>query len=197
MTQISKRCDIFDINGEEKNHNFKNNIGIIPRISYDLFNDEIYNPDKKDIKIAIQCSYLELYNDRVLDLLENIDDNKTTCLAAKPPKTPKPTAENKLENNLHPSTPISSKTADPNFSENLKIRQKSDGEIYIQGLTKRMVTCPEDVIRFLNKGNQFRKTGSTEMNKTSSRSHACFTIYFLGLTSEFFSFVFCSFSWIF
>ena len=190
MTQISKRCDIFDINENEKNHNFKNNIGIIPRISYDLFNEEMYNPDKKDIKIAIQCSYLELYNDRVLDLLENIDDNKTTCLAAKPPKTP--SAENKVENFHHPSTPVSSKTADPVFSENLKIRQKSDGEIYIQGLTKRMVTCPEDVIRFLNKGNQFRKTGSTEMNKTSSRSHACFTIYFLGLTSKF-----CSFSCLF
>ena len=34
-----------------------------------------------------------------------------------------------------------------------------------------------EILDFLNKGNNVRKTASTAMNDTSSRSHSVFTIY--------------------
>jgi centromeric protein E len=38
------------------------------------------------------------------------------------------------------------------------------------------VSCPEDVVQILEKGNNNRRTGATDWNERSSRSHAVFTI---------------------
>ena len=45
------------------------------------------------------------------------------------------------------------------------------------GLTRNPCDSVQDCLDILNQGNKKRTVASTEMNKTSSRSHACLTIY--------------------
>ena len=44
------------------------------------------------------------------------------------------------------------------------------------GLREEVVVCEEDVMEFVAKGSQSRRTGATAMNDKSSRSHAVFRI---------------------
>lgn len=61
-------------------------------------------------------------------------------------------------------------------SQNLHIREYIDGSIKIEGITEVDVSSPESTLGLMEAGNNSRATGSTAMNKTSSRSHAIFTI---------------------
>ncbi|KAJ8028131.1 Chromosome-associated kinesin KIF4 [Holothuria leucospilota] len=47
----------------------------------------------------------------------------------------------------------------------------------ITGLSQKLVSKGPEVMALLQKGSAGRATGSTGMNKTSSRSHAIFTIH--------------------
>eukprot|EP00127_Corallochytrium_limacisporum_P001107 Clim_evm18s39 gene=Clim_evmTU18s39 len=58
----------------------------------------------------------------------------------------------------------------------LKLREDDDG-ITIQGVNSKTVHTAEDVFDNLQKGILNRKTASTNMNISSSRSHAIFTLY--------------------
>lgn len=60
--------------------------------------------------------------------------------------------------------------------QNLNIREYNDGSIKIQDITEIAVENPESTLQLMEAGNASRATGSTAMNKTSSRSHAIFTI---------------------
>ena len=57
----------------------------------------------------------------------------------------------------------------------LKIREIPTG-IYVQGLSESVVKSPQDIIQLMRKGAQHRSTASTQMNWSSSRSHALFSI---------------------
>ena len=46
---------------------FSSTNGIIPRIIFELF--DIINKEKKNEKIKISCSYIQVYNERIYDLL--------------------------------------------------------------------------------------------------------------------------------
>ena len=113
-------------------------VGIIPKLVSDIF--ETGGNEDNHI-IQVQCSYLELYNDTIRDLLSIGGENE------------------EME------------------SPELHIRQNKDGEIYVQSLMKHICPTKEDTLKFLQKGNEHRSTGATEMNQTSSRSHAIFTLY--------------------
>lgn len=47
----------------------------------------------------------------------------------------------------------------------------------MEGVAKESVNTPEQMLRLLEKGGTHRTTKHTNMNDTSSRSHAIFTIY--------------------
>ncbi|CAD8091285.1 unnamed protein product [Paramecium sonneborni] len=111
----------------------KINMGMIPRVITQIF-EEI---EKIEQEILISCSYLELYNEQIIDLL--------------------------LE------TSISSQPT---------IREEKDRTITILNLTTILVNNPNEMLQVLNRGAAHRTTAATQMNMTSSRSHAIFTIYF-------------------
>ena len=46
----------------------------------------------------------------------------------------------------------------------------------MKGVTERFVASPDEVMQCLTEGKENRKTGKTDMNKHSSRSHAVFCI---------------------
>lgn len=58
----------------------------------------------------------------------------------------------------------------------LKIRESPEKGPYLEGLTEFQVKNEADVQAFMQVGNSARKTASTKMNDTSSRSHAVFTL---------------------
>ncbi|KCV72817.1 hypothetical protein H696_00395 [Fonticula alba] len=64
---------------------------------------------------------------------------------------------------------------------NLKVREHPSLGPYVQGLTKFVVSSPEEFYRIMEMGNKTRTVASTLMNATSSRSHAIFSVEFTQL----------------
>ncbi|KAF7732083.1 hypothetical protein EC973_006338 [Apophysomyces ossiformis] len=59
---------------------------------------------------------------------------------------------------------------------NLSIREDSHGNICWSGVKEEVVKSPQELLGYLQKGSIARTTASTDMNHTSSRSHAIFSI---------------------
>ncbi|KAI8808348.1 P-loop containing nucleoside triphosphate hydrolase protein, partial [Cladochytrium replicatum] len=58
----------------------------------------------------------------------------------------------------------------------LSIRENSEGAIVWSGVREENVRNADEILRCLQKGTLCRTTASTEMNTTSSRSHAIFSV---------------------
>ncbi|XP_066931850.1 kinesin-like protein KIF16B [Clytia hemisphaerica] len=130
--------------GSGKTHTMmgqQGNEGLIPRICENLF-QQMHEKENDGISFRAEVSYLEIYNERVRDLLR-----------AHQPKSGQP-------------------------SHTLKVREHPQGGPYVQGLTKHMVTDYNAIEAIMKQGNELRTTASTNMNDTSSRSHAIFTVNF-------------------
>ncbi|XP_037910484.1 kinesin-like protein Klp98A isoform X2 [Hermetia illucens] len=113
------------------------NPGLIPRICHELF---------ARMKVGLEsgtgykthASYLEIYNERVKDLLG-------------------PAA----------------------VGHGLRVREHRSLGPYVENLSQHAVNDYEEILECINRGNIQRTTASTNMNDTSSRSHAIFTITFV------------------
>ncbi|CAG7819589.1 unnamed protein product [Allacma fusca] len=80
----------------------------------------------------------------------------------------------------------------PKTNVNLKVREHPILGPYVEDLSKLAVTSYKDIFELMDNGNKARTVASTNMNETSSRSHAVFTLIFsqskldnlTGLTAE-------------
>ena len=119
-------------------------LGIIPRVISLIF-EEV---DKRKCKaeFIIKCTFLEIYNEELHDLL---DHNNTQT--------------NGLIDRFMQKKEIS-------------IREEKNGSISVFGLREEKVNNYDELAACLDKGSNFRSTASTLMNSCSSRSHAIFTI---------------------
>ena len=97
----------------------------------------MFHEMKEGTTYKVEVSYLEIYNERVKDLLKK------------------------------------------NSSHNLKVREHPSQGPYVQDLSRHLVLEYKDIMRLMEQGNDLRTTASTNMNDTSSRSHAIFTIFFV------------------
>ncbi|KAK7869443.1 hypothetical protein R5R35_008169 [Gryllus longicercus] len=109
--------------------------GIIPQICKDLFR-RIHSTAGKDLKYTVEVSYMEIYCERVRDLLN------------------------------------------PKNKGNLRVREHPLLGPYVEDLSKLAVTSYQDIHDLIDEGNKARTVAATNMNETSSRSHAVFTIFF-------------------
>ncbi|CAG8830094.1 21834_t:CDS:2, partial [Racocetra persica] len=107
--------------------------GIIPLTCCELFNRINRNQDTS-VTYQVQVSYIEIYNERVRDLLN------------------------------------------PKNKENLKVREHPALGPYVEDLSKLIVNSFEDIENLMDEGNKARTVAATNMNATSSRSHAVFTL---------------------
>ncbi|PAV79903.1 hypothetical protein WR25_24154 [Diploscapter pachys] len=64
----------------------------------------------------------------------------------------------------------------PNSGGNLRVREHPLLGPYVDDLTKLAVCSYEDICNLMDEGNKARTVAATNMNSTSSRSHAVFTI---------------------
>lgn len=109
-------------------------VGIIPMICQEMFNRIDGIQEDKATKCTVEVSYLEIYNERVRDL-------------------------------LNPAT-----------KGNLKVREHPSTGPYVEDLAKLVVGSFQEIENLMDEGNKARTVAATNMNETSSRSHAVFTL---------------------
>lgn len=115
--------------------------GLIPRICEGIFTRSKKLKDKDDtMNFACDVEYLEIYNEKVRDLLSNAPKGKV--------------------------------------NHALRVREDPKRGPFVDGLTARTVTSFEEIDTLMEQGNSNRTTAATNMNDTSSRSHAVFTLKF-------------------
>ncbi|CAG8518363.1 22733_t:CDS:10 [Dentiscutata erythropus] len=107
--------------------------GIIPLTCCELFN-RIDRIKDTTVEYQVQVSYIEIYNERVRDLLN------------------------------------------PKNKGNLKVREHPTLGPYVEDLSKLIVNSFQDIENLMDEGNKARTVAATNMNETSSRSHAVFTL---------------------
>lgn len=122
-------------------------LGIIPRVIRLIF-DEV-EKRKYKAEFIIKCTFLEIYNEELNDLLDHGSLTSARDAAV-------------IDRFIQ--------------KKEITIREEKSGTISVFGLREEKVTCYEELAACLDKGSNFRSTASTLMNNCSSRSHAIFTI---------------------
>ncbi|KAI9284931.1 hypothetical protein BC943DRAFT_352770 [Umbelopsis sp. AD052] len=123
--------------------------GIVPRFISDLYQQmEAQKSQSPDFQYQISVSFLELYNEDLIDLLNRQPNQRRRSALGMPP---------------------------PDSIE-VSIREDVFGNIYWSGVREEPCADPEELLSLLQKGSLCRTTGSTDMNAVSSRSHAIFTV---------------------
>ncbi|KAK5137685.1 hypothetical protein LTR08_007980 [Meristemomyces frigidus] len=109
-----------------------NSPGVIPLAITDIFSYIRENPSRE---FLLRVSYLEIYNEKIYDLLSQ-------------------------------STPGQQQ------QEEIKLREDSKRGVYATPLKEEIVQSPNQLLRVIARGDSARRTGSTQFNARSSRSHA-------------------------
>ncbi|KAI9343186.1 P-loop containing nucleoside triphosphate hydrolase protein [Obelidium mucronatum] len=143
-------------------------IGIILRVVHQLNEHVKLHRGKVDeatgncLDFVVKVSYLEIYNENLVDLLVDKDKQGTVSFFF----------FKKLWEKLGSFT--------VNVLETLKIRMEhgstSTKDLYVQNLSERYIMSLQDYVKILNTGAKNRSIGETNMNAQSSRSHAILTI---------------------
>ncbi|KAI0999537.1 hypothetical protein K3495_g8661 [Podosphaera aphanis] len=109
--------------------------GVIPLAITDIFS---YIRETPGREFLLRVSYLEIYNEKIHDLLS-------------PPCGTGPGATQ---------------------PEEIKLREDSKRGVYASSLKEEIVQSPTQLLRVIARGDQARRTSSTQFNSRSSRSHA-------------------------
>jgi hypothetical protein len=141
---------------------FNETNGIIPRVVIDLFK----NPNKE--KIDITCSYIQIYNERIYDLLDEENDLD----------------RNRMKKNFVINFSSKINTQNPIKSDPLKIRDDKFRGIVLDGCKEIEVQSFYDVFELLRRGEINRKKRTTNKNEMSSRSHTIFIINYTNTSKQ-------------
>lgn len=109
--------------------------GVIPLAITDIFS---YIRETPHREFLLRVSYLEIYNERIHDLL----------------------------------TPSTGTGLGAPQQEEIKLREDSKRGVYATPLKEEIVQSPTQLLRVIARGDHARRTGSTQYNARSSRSHA-------------------------
>ncbi|KAI0107538.1 kinesin-domain-containing protein [Nemania sp. FL0031] len=110
--------------------------GVIPLAITDIFS---YIRETPTREFLLRVSYLEIYNERIHDLL---------------------------------SMPTANAAGTGSAQEEIKLREDSKRGVYATPLKEEIVQSPTQLLRVIARGDQARRTASTQFNARSSRSHA-------------------------
>ncbi|KAL7312560.1 hypothetical protein PS15m_008312 [Mucor circinelloides] len=112
-------------------------VGIVPRFAENLFNwvECQQNQHDNNTQYSVKVSFLELYNEDIIDLLNTNNKNAS-----------------------------------------ITIRENANGNITWSGVQEELIQGSADLLSCLSRGSIARTTASTDMNASSSRSHAIFSV---------------------
>lgn len=71
---------------------------------------------------------------------------------------------------------LATSSSDGKASKSLDIRERTKGEVYVEGAVERVVGSRAEVAKLIQAGNQNRTVAAHKMNSESSRSHAVITL---------------------
>ena len=145
----------FILNEELMIDPFSKTNGIIPNLIMSLF--QTY---ANDSNIMITCSYIQIYNEKVYDLLIDEEEEEN---------------EQKADFDLTPG--IGKKTNDkPIKQKPLKIKYDKKNGVILEGVNEIRTPNFYDIFELLRQGEINRKIRQTKRNEMSSRSHTIFII---------------------
>ncbi|KAK8056114.1 kinesin family protein [Apiospora rasikravindrae] len=110
--------------------------GVIPLAITDIFS---YIRETPSREFLLRVSYLEIYNEKIHDLLSMSTGGGVGVAGAQ---------------------------------EEIKLREDSKRGVYATPLKEEIVQSPTQLLRVIARGDQARRTASTQFNARSSRSHA-------------------------
>ena len=110
--------------------------GVIPLAITDIFS---YIRETPSREFLLRVSYLEIYNEKIHDLL---------------------------------SMPTAGGIGGAAQQDEIKLREDSKRGVYATPLKEEIVQSPTQLLRVIARGDQARRTASTQFNARSSRSHA-------------------------
>ncbi|CEP60136.1 Kip2p LALA0_S01e03840g [Lachancea lanzarotensis] len=113
--------------------------------------DRINNEQQDNTSLSVKVSYLEIYNEKIYDLL-NYPDHRTGTSAFAP------------------------RSSQASSAAELQIRDDSRNGVRVVGLTEQQVHTTEELMKVISVGNSNRRTGETDYNARSSRSHTIVSI---------------------
>ncbi|CAN0309061.1 unnamed protein product, partial [Ectocarpus sp. 8 AP-2014] len=151
--------------------------GVIPRLCKGLFEAISALGTEKDVTVV--ASYVEIYNENVVDLLT--DPSARSNSADSPVKKKASPRARQGSNSVSPtvSPPAGGGGGGGGvFSEGKgkpTIRENKDG-VYVENITEEKVQSEAAVLGLLARGSAVRSKGETQMNAASSRSHAVLTL---------------------
>jgi len=119
--------------------------GVIPLAIEDVFTCVREGRDTRR-EFLIRASYLEIYNETLVDLLDEDEDEDEAVV----------------------------KDDEKKKKKKLSIREDAERGTYVSGLREEIVTTPQEVMKLLELGSKRRRMGATRMNARSSRSHVIF-----------------------
>lgn len=111
--------------------------GVIPLAITDIFS---YIRETPSREFLLRVSYLEIYNEKIHDLLS--------------------------------APPAGAIGPGAGQQEEIKLREDSKRGVYASPLKEEIVQSPTQLLRVIARGDQARRTSSTQFNARSSRSHA-------------------------
>ncbi|CAB9508005.1 Kinesin-like protein KIN [Seminavis robusta] len=136
------------------------NYGVIPRAAEAIFN-ELNNDNLNYVSYQVFCSYLEIYNEELCDLLtESTPHSASSSSSGAGNRTPRRNASNNSSSGVQ---------------QKLEIMEGKHGP-FCRGLSEKEVATSADLLSLMEKAQQQRRVGETNMNKQSSRSHCIFTL---------------------
>ncbi|SCW01483.1 LAFE_0E00628g1_1 [Lachancea fermentati] len=158
--------------------------GVIPRVLFKLFEELT----KEDADHMVKCSFVELYNEELRDLLD--EPQETTLLkklrifdSNSNLGSSRAGSRSNSPRSFDGSTSLKRKSKQQPLQKQVKhILQKSqqpadqNSAIYIQNLQEFHIMSAREGIGLLQRGLRHRQVASTKMNDVSSRSHTIFTI---------------------
>jgi len=152
--------------------------GLIPRVLERLFDklNELCTTNTR-YSYSCTCSFLEIYNERIQDLLAGTRDDLGVADESRESDSSSPFVPGALSAMSAGATGNNSSAANAFLgSTEVSIRKDGNGEVHADNLTERAVDSPTSALVLLQAGNMRRKVGSTLMNAHSSRSHTVLTL---------------------
>ena len=147
-------------------------LGIVPRALAQLLAAKQEATESGEA-MSIECCYLQVYNERVLDLLANPDavSLSTTCTGGAG------AADTQRRRGTGVRERVERSDAD------LKIRAGALG-VEVVGAVKRRIETMAHVSALLKEGSHYRKVRETKYNEASSRSHLILQVFLTRRTPQ-------------
>ena len=152
--------------------------GIMPRsISYIFSKIEEARQASggEDRYSAIRVSYVEIYQDKLIDLLAK-SPGDLSLFTASASGVESGTSLSQTQSTSFVSTPLSA-AAESKAAGFLQVQEDKRGRIFVPGLSSPIVRSEAEAVNWLFIGQANRAIAEHALNKASTRSHCIFTVY--------------------